>query len=549
MKPKEVLFMLGLFLLVFGSLFLIPDNPVSKTRQSQGSNIDWNKVKDDPEKTYTVTWLGLPSCASGQPESWIEQNLEEVFNIELNPVFLDSNAYMKRLPLMMCNGEIPDVMWVPHSLKVRVNVRNSFVMELPPELLKKHAPNYVALVNKYCPEGWLQTHQNGRNYGIPTFYPSSTRPTIGAWRKDWLEKVGIHKTPETIEEMEEALRRFRNDDPDGNCKKDTYGYCPDLSTWAVSYTQVFLAQDLLPFDLLEMDGKVVWGGIQPGAKKALGYLRRWYAEGLIDPDYILSSQNRSVGGKFKNGKTGFVYPCYQWQSYNLDNPTSAASLIKQLNPNAEIVPGKPITSISGKRLGRCWGASAHILQFGIQLQSQPKKVIRILRMLNTIAGDEKLCLQAKMGKRGFHWDYAKDGGVELLGEFDTNSYKMQTQLLNRSGQGCHFYYPPGYLETFEGGAIKKESEFNETYKKPEWSIMNIFGRTEILPKTSHNLAKLRRLQEKTYAEIITGEKPLDYFDTFVEKWLDLGGRELLKEANQFFSTRDEIFKKMSLEVN
>ena len=43
--------------------------------------------------------------------------------------------------------------------------------------------------------------------------------------------------------------------------------------------------------------------------------------------------------------------------------------------------------------------------------------------------------------------------------------------------------------------------------------------------------KLKEMQKQTYLEIITGEKPIDYFDTFVEQWYQTGGEKILQEVN------------------
>ena len=43
--------------------------------------------------------------------------------------------------------------------------------------------------------------------------------------------------------------------------------------------------------------------------------------------------------------------------------------------------------------------------------------------------------------------------------------------------------------------------------------------------------KLKEMQKQAYLEIITGEKPLDYFDTFVEQWYQTGGEQILQEVN------------------
>lgn len=43
---------------------------------------------------------------------------------------------------------------------------------------------------------------------------------------------------------------------------------------------------------------------------------------------------------------------------------------------------------------------------------------------------------------------------------------------------------------------------------------------------------LKALEKEAFLTIITGEKPLEYFDTFVETWYNSGGRELTEEANR-----------------
>jgi putative aldouronate transport system substrate-binding protein len=43
---------------------------------------------------------------------------------------------------------------------------------------------------------------------------------------------------------------------------------------------------------------------------------------------------------------------------------------------------------------------------------------------------------------------------------------------------------------------------------------------------------LKKLEEETFLQIITGAKPLDDFDAFVEEWNNSGGAALLEKMNQ-----------------
>ena len=44
--------------------------------------------------------------------------------------------------------------------------------------------------------------------------------------------------------------------------------------------------------------------------------------------------------------------------------------------------------------------------------------------------------------------------------------------------------------------------------------------------------ELQDLERETFLQIIAGEKPLDYFDTFVVKWYENGGKELTESIER-----------------
>ena len=49
-------------------------------------------------------------------------------------------------------------------------------------------------------------------------------------------------------------------------------------------------------------------------------------------------------------------------------------------------------------------------------------------------------------------------------------------------------------------------------------------------------ALLDKNREQVYVEIITGEKPVDYFDTFVSEWKQNGGDKMVEAANEWYKT-------------
>ena len=43
---------------------------------------------------------------------------------------------------------------------------------------------------------------------------------------------------------------------------------------------------------------------------------------------------------------------------------------------------------------------------------------------------------------------------------------------------------------------------------------------------------LEKMEQEMLLKIITGEKPVDYFDEFVETWNKTGGEQITEEVNQ-----------------
>ena len=54
-----------------------------------------------------------------------------------------------------------------------------------------------------------------------------------------------------------------------------------------------------------------------------------------------------------------------------------------------------------------------------------------------------------------------------------------------------------------------------------------------LDDTDGELPKsLQQLEKKSFIQIIMGEKPISYFDTFVKEWYDQGGEEITEQIRK-----------------
>ena len=107
-------------------------------------------------------------------------------------------------------------------------------------------------------------------------------------RTDWLEKLNL-EVPETVEELEAALRAFKTQDPNGNGVNDEIPYFNDkwhemmrlANLWdARVYGMDTYSERVIPRE----DGSVYHAWVQPEFKEAVKNISRWYDEGLIDQE-------------------------------------------------------------------------------------------------------------------------------------------------------------------------------------------------------------------------------------------------------------------------
>lgn len=366
---------------------------------------------------------------------------------------------------------------------------------------------------------------------------------------DWLKNAGIDKVPETLDEMHDAFVAFTNGDPDKNGKKDTYGMTGDLTATHFTFTEIFGAFGVLPFNWMEVDGKVVYGGLQPKTKQALSLLAQWYKEGLISPDFITDTSTETGLNKFKNGTVGYINVTGNSAS-NFDEsvPGSTISVMKEINPTAEIVPSKLPKGPEGKSGTFAFGQGGHIVALGSHLKDQPEKVDKILDILETMHTDQDFAAKMTYGEEGTHYKFASEdvGGIEYIGQFTDGN--QRAKLLASNGAGSSFFNLMEIApETQQKFSKKADNEFKAKYVDESLALLDVFLKPDTVPESDKYFEDLKSAQLVYMADIIRGTKPVDSYDDFIKEWNSRGGKELEENANNLLQTKEEIFAKVGVE--
>lgn len=531
-------------------------------------------AKDDPNVRYTVTWA-----------TWMGENvtedavtvafLENKYNIDIDIISVPLNSWDEIMGPRLAGGDIPDIISTrKNHLQVPMYASQGVVLELPVDFLKEKMPEWSAYIDELDPRIWKQGDYEGKHWAIqlPNFRGNYRYPIT--WNSDWLKAVGITKVPETLDEFEEAFLKFRNDDPDKNGKKDTYGFTtPSNQSSTFIFNEFFGAFGVAPFQFMEENGKLVYGFTKPETKDALKLLNKWYELGIIDPEFITEdgrSGGNDISWKFATEKIGYISNLdggdYQWDNdghlnakWVIDHPDSLQYVyeggvagnkllyhdaFKDLAtvPTDVYVHGNPPLGPNGKIGQSVPGYECEFTFLGVQLGEKENegKLTRILKMLNDMGSDPETFRSCHMGVQS--------------DETHRAIYTIETDPV----YGEYADFTPEFLAS---KALKKPSRygqfnpFNVSAKKLYTTVM---GRQRISRMKMYeeictdyiypNPVKAALDSLGTYGDhetvlrqflikAITGESAIDgEWEKTVETWKNNGGNAITEEANAWYAS-------------
>jgi len=494
---------------------------------------------DDGSEVFEYTWVGYaysPVLAEGD-DAVIQRMIEEKYNIKLKPIFVDRTNYEELMNLKFASNEIPDVFTADNAIMLGKWVNQGVIAELKMKDIKTYAPHVYADIEsmaKYDPYVLKYTIVNNKNYGLQLTSLDATYRSPVVWRKDWLDKLGVSKIPETVEEFETALYKFAHEDPDGNGKDDTYG-CS-----ATGLDTIYGTSGYIPDFWGLRDGKVVWGGIQPEIKEILAMFQKWYKDGVIDPEFVTGENQGgywATSQPFVNGKIGLssLGAYYHWNPpyfEDQDWTSTNGKLFKELQgKDAYYDFGKPAVGKNGKSGMAVWSPATGITVLGIQMEKQPKKIQRFLKSQDGFCEDKNYYVTVRYGIEGKNFEFDNHGMIKVLDNAETPEKERVTAL----GGGFSFmnYNSMKWFKELN----KVQFEFADKICS-DARIPNACQGS--LPSQSKYQAELDKLQKSTYFDIITGDKSIDEFDKFVKEWLSKGGEQLTKEANEWRQNIDSM---------
>lgn len=500
---------------------------------------------------------------------WIKREMGVVWKAKWNSA--DNETNLQKLKLAMVSGDLPDVVYAPGRELVSL-ANGGFLVSLEPLI-----EEYASPLTKYMIDQWLDVTNdslftpytfNGKIYAIPNLVDVWASTYENNWiRKDILDELG-QDVPQTLKDLEDILAAYQEKYPDavGHLMDKNFGGLDTVMEAYLAYPKKWIEDE---------DGKLVYGSVQPEVKKGLQTLKKWYQNGWIDREFIVNSFDKAKEDLVAGNVLSVRGP---WWYVHWPFPDLWTNL-----PDARMVPYPALTGPSGKRkvvlnapaTAATWGtavttACEHPEALIYQLNELFDSLLRSDKNMRSMMKEkynytfkypytEKQTPEnPKDDKYLWKFDYEVPGyGFFNEGEsHEVRSFGFKvagngvspTELLNKylriskaveqettdqlTGEDKTEYLGLAVQD----GKLKANVANVNMYKElsqEDIFYFNKFTRSATKTMIDKN-AYLEKLENEAFAKIIMGDKPVDYFDQFVESWRKSGGDQITREVNTWY---------------
>ncbi len=464
----------------------------------------------DPPLTITI----MTRTFSGDPvrdDAEAKKIVEDYCNVKLKIEWVPSTAYAEKENLALASGDLPMIMLAGNNKEAPIvkAVREGAFWEIGPYL--KEYPN----LSQANPITLWNSSFDGKTFALYSDRPLGRNGII--YRSDWLKKLGLSE-PKTIDDLYKMMVAFRDRDPDGNGKADTYGMVVPY----VKNNPIVFKQTLVMFG-----GPIEWGFAADGTlqpyhqfpeyMECLKFWKKLYDEKLINQDFALYDPNKWNDPVIQD-KAGLIIDVVNTRSNQING------IFATDKPSAAVDVMGPVAGPKGRRLQATSGYGSIFLfsKSAIKDLATLKKVLAFEDKL----GDKKMQDTCQFGVEGKHYIRLEGGYVKPNPPTDTRYPKNDFNDLNQ----IISFIPTGVLSLAEPKpyVVKFEQTMRDNIK---FCVGN-----PAAPFTSATQgtrgAQLDAILEDIYVKFVVGQMDEAGVKAALELWKKNGGSDVIKEINE-----------------
>jgi putative aldouronate transport system substrate-binding protein len=366
-------------------------------------------------------------------------------------------------------------------------------------------------------------------------------------RKDWLDKVNM-PVPKTLDDLKAVATAFVQNKLGGD---KTVGLilAPQYPLWNSdmfdSASPIANAVGAYPGSWIKgPDGKIIYGTVAPEMKTALGIMADWYKAGLIDPQFMTYKNVDEADAFVTGGQCGMWFVAW-WAGYG-------TAPMEAKDPKEDWIPVLCPLDANGKytHTNPMFGSGGGIV-VNVKF-AHPEAVVKAMNVeYEAVSGmydsDPEIYAMLKPSRD------AGAGGRTIdpfSGSIANNFFKnpeFGTTIDNYIKTGSVTYpadFTPADKEQVENAMTYSKNQ-DKTDQKTRLSYSSYYQACMLLNDpanvdvtmysfTTESMAdlwpNLQKLESEMIVQIISGQKPLDYFDDFVTQWKQSGGDQITSEV-------------------
>ena len=492
--------------------------------------------------------------------------IKEKLGIDIQSSFeATGDDYTRQVSLAIASGDIPDMMAVSRD-ELEELVDNDLVADLSDVYEKYASDNIKSIYDSFDDMQLDAATFDGKLMAIPGT-ANDFGPNMVWIRQDWLDKLSIKLDQDgnnaiTLDELQSTAKAFKENDPDNTGKAVGAAFLPYLTSGdhggsGFTATAIANAFGAFPKQYLEdSDGKLYYGSNTEEMKDTLSYLKSWYDQGLLDPQFGTRTFD-DITAMMVNGELGIVPGPWHLSDWSLVQAKTA-------NPNALFTPfalenengdGK-VNGISKPSTG-----SFIVIRKGFE---NPEALIKIINLIFDEVPNSK-DMATEFPEIYSYAQSAVDGSVRPVNiELFKNLSEIDDAV--QASQAAEGKTSIDDITNFtvKNNALKIKAYLDDpTGSDPtDWAVyasrllavnnvMNgvreagIFNEIKppvILDKidaTERNGAQIAKLEEETFIKFITGEESIDKFDQYAKTWNKQGGTAIIEEMQKALEKQED----------
>ena len=481
-------------------------------------------------------------------DNYVVRYMSEKLNIDYKHAFsVPGTEYSNKVSLAITGGDIPDTMTVS-EIQLRQLVEADMIEDLT-DVMNAYMSD--SLKERYeTTDGYALKSAtfDGKIMAIPNVNAGEDAIPMLYVRQDWLKECGL-EAPKTMEDVINIAKTFKEKKMGG---ENTCGLLVQQEIITVgnsmygldaafgvhhSFPELWYTKD---------DGSLTYGSIEPETKEALTAIRQMVEDGVIEKEFSVRDQDKcnELG---TSGKAGIFFACWwnlNWPLFDMTKEDPSVEWDAYMVPLDE--DGKYNTHMMAPT------TNYQVVRKGYEY---PEAVVKTANMQVDIDIDQGNSIK-ESNDISFSWtmmpfsllltgyDTRQSNAIRTLdiveGKITEDQYTdAEKNVINDEERYKVSQY--NAIETFNEGGYPALFENNLNSPWAFWrgcyimaleegNTNHVMGATySYSPTMESKWATLQKLEAETFLQILTGDKPVDEFDTFVSQWRSLGGDTIIQE--------------------